>query len=101
MVGYITVEPLMVPRRKIIYANYHHATITKAFPIAAEVYALLVFQPLQRLAYSQQHPIVFCFFGDVPAIIQDVFTGLNPNMFFKDQFHTYIMIHMYRKNKYF
>lgn len=63
-----------MPIKFIVYTNNHHATLTLAFPLPSGGKPLI--QYIHGLYYYEQHPTQFAFLGQVPAITQDVYTGL-------------------------
>lgn len=63
----------------VVYANNRYATVTQAFPRLMEVNLFILI--FKGLYYYEQYPIQFIFLSYVPAITQDVYTGLLTHLY--------------------
>ena len=64
----------MAPIKFVVCANNHHATSTQAFSLPSGGKPLI--QYIHGLYYFEHYRAHFAFLGQVPAITQDVYTGL-------------------------
>jgi hypothetical protein len=70
----------VAPIKFVVCANNHHATSTQAIPLPSGGKPLI--QYIHGLYYFEHYRAHFAFLGQVPAITQDVCTGLSTLMHF-------------------